>query len=313
MWRRSRGGFTLVELLVVIAIIGILVALLLPAVQQAREAARRMSCSSNLRQIGIGIHNYSLAFKRFPFGWDTHGTLWSAGILPQIEQANLYNSLVFQENGLGNWDNTLSPNYKACQSNLSIFRCPSTPVPLPKTYNGIVRRSQIGYRGNGGSTVTSDDQSTRPIANTDSFEKIDLNGVFYGCSDIDFASITDGTSHTVLVGESRPDPDFLKDNQGMDFWAIGSPQIDDCRCDGSNAGTEFSETSGSFYPQLNIAVVKPRADGRLMEVAFGSYHFGGANMVFGDGAVTFLTDSIDMDIYRALGSRNGNEINDLPQ
>jgi prepilin-type N-terminal cleavage/methylation domain-containing protein len=303
----ARPAFTLVELLVVIAIIGVLASLLLPAVQQAREAARRMACGSNLRQILVGIHNYESAYKVFPAGWTTHGAFWTASILPQIDQTPLYDTLLFQENGLGNWDNRNSPNYKACQQVIPVYRCPSMPSPLSKTYNGIELRAQIAYRGNGSSRVSSDDANSRPVGNTHSFEQVDLDGVFYGCSRTSFASILDGTSNTVFVGESHTDPDFSKDGNGMDFWGIGGPQVDPCTCDGGSAGSEFSETVASMFPQLNLQILKPSSDGRLMEVAFGSYHFGGGHMGMGDGSVTFMTDNIDINIYRALGSRDGGE------
>ena len=107
--RQRIRGFTLIELLVVIAIIAILIALLLPAVQQAREAARRTQCQNNMKQLGIALHNYHDTIGVFPFGFDERETLWSAMILPQIEQANLYNTLIWQESGPGNWDaNTIS-------------------------------------------------------------------------------------------------------------------------------------------------------------------------------------------------------------
>ncbi|MFN9916644.1 MAG: DUF1559 domain-containing protein, partial [Pirellulaceae bacterium] len=97
------------------------------------------------------------------------------------------------------------------------------------------------------------------------------------------------------------------DGIGMDFWGSGGPQVDPCTCDGGSAGSEFSETVASMFPQLNLQILKPSSDGRLMEVAFGSYHFGGGHMGMGDGSVTFMTDNIDINIYRALGSRDGGE------
>lgn len=97
--RAVPSGFTLVELLVVIAVIGILVALLLPAVQAAREAARRMSCSNNLKQIGLGLHNYHDTYRVLPYGWDNRGRLWSALLLPYVEQRTLHDTLLPQESG----------------------------------------------------------------------------------------------------------------------------------------------------------------------------------------------------------------------
>jgi len=305
----SKKAFTLVELLVVIAIIGILVGLLLPAVQAAREAARRMSCSNNMRQISLGLLNYESAFKVLPSGWNTHGTFWSAAILPQIEQSNLYQTLVFTESA--NWDIVGSPNYKACQTQISTYRCPSGIYLNPVAYNGIDNRSPVSYRANGGNRVSSDDASTRTIAGTQSFQEINLNGVMHGCSRIRLADIIDGLSRTVLIGESRTDPDFGKDGQGMDWWGIGGPQVDPCRCDGGTGGTEFTEAAGSMLMQPNVAVLKPATNGYLMEVAFGSFHQGGTMFGKADGSVTFVSDSIDITIFRATGSRNGGETGDF--
>ncbi len=309
---KKPSGFTLVELLVVIAIIGILASLLLPAIQQAREAARRMSCSSNVRQLVVALNNYEGTFKKLPAGWTTHGAFWSASILPQIEQRSLFDTILFEESGPGrNWDDPTGPNYAACQTNIEIFRCPSMPNPRRRDYNNIVNRAQSAYRGVGSSRVASDDTSSVPAPNPNgllSFERRELDGVLYGCSETTFSAILDGLSNTVFIGESRTEPDFSKDGQGMDFWAIGGPQVDPCQCDGGTAGSEFSETVGSMYPKLNLRVLSPTASGYLMEVAFGSFHFGGATMGFGDGSVTFMNNEIDIDIYRALGTREGGEV-----
>lgn len=301
-----KRGFTLVELLVVIAIIGILVGLLLPAVQAAREAARRMSCSNNMKQIALSLHNYESTHKKMPFGWNTHGTLWSAMVLPYMEQTNLYGTLEFSESR--NWGTDNTPNALAAATLISTFRCPSMPIEEHLNYNGIPGRVPVSYRANGGSEVTSDDSSTRPIPNTKSFEMLGLNGVFYACSATRFGDITDGTSNTFAVGESHTDPNFVKDGQGMDFWAIGSGQIDPCRCTGSNNGTEFSEAAGSTYMAMNLQINNPGAHGRLMELAFGSYHVGGAQFGLCDGSVQFVSENIDLTIYRNLGARNDGQV-----
>ncbi len=303
----QKNGFTLVELLVVIAIIGILVGLLLPAVQAAREAARRMSCSNNVKQLALSLHNYESTHKKFPFGWNTHGTLWSAMILPYLEQNNLYTTLEFAENR--DWDTAATPNESAQAQVVAAFRCPSMPIAEHVTYNGIPDRVPISYRGNGGNEVTSDDTSTIHIAGTKSFEMVNLNGVFYGCSATRFGDMSDGTSHTVAIGESHTDPEFIKDGQGMDWWIIGSPQADPCDCKGGSGGTEFSEAAGSFYVPLNTQTLNPAAHGRLMELAFGSYHTGGAQFGLCDGSIHFISDSIDLKVYQNLGARNdGNPV-----
>lgn len=303
----QKNGFTLVELLVVIAIIGILVGLLLPAVQAAREAARRMSCGNNMKQLALSLHNYESSHKKFPFGWNTHGTLWSAMILPYVEQGNLYATLEFSE--YRNWSTNGTPNEAAGGVVLSVFRCPSLPIPEQVSSNsGIPGRVPVSYRAVGGSEVTSDDTSTRPIPNTKSFEMLNLNGMFYACSSTTFGGISDGTSNTFALGESMTDPTFVKDGQGMDHWMIGSPQADPCRCTGSNNGTEFSEAAGSTYMQLNLRLHNPAAHGRLMELAFGSYHTGGANFGMGDGSVQFVSENIDLQTYQNLGARNDGQV-----
>ncbi|GIW98783.1 MAG: prepilin-type N-terminal cleavage/methylation domain-containing protein [Pirellulaceae bacterium] len=301
-----RKGFTLVELLVVIAIIGILVGLLLPAVQAAREAARRMSCQNNVKQLALALHNYESTHKRFPFGWNTHGTLWSAMLLPFIEQGNLYQTLEFSE--YRNWATDDTPNEAAAGTPISVFRCPSLPIAQSFNNSGIPTRRPSSYRGNGGSEVTSDDTSTIPVAGTKSFEQLNLNGIFYACSAIRFGDITDGTSNTFAFGESRTDPEFVKDGQGMDFWFIGSPQADPCSCTGNTSGTEFSEAVGSTYMQMNLQIRDPGAHGRLIELAFGSYHTGGAHFGICDGSVQFLSENMDLTVYRNLGARNDGQV-----
>lgn len=303
----SRVGFTLVELLVVIAIIGILIGMLLPAVQQVREAARRVSCANNMRQIALAIHNFESAHQHFPYGWADRGFGWSGQILPQIEQGNIFDSLVFQESGPGNWGYDGGTNEAACGTMITMYRCPTMPVPEFITNNGIPNRVPTSYRANAGSEATSDDTSSM-LAGTKSLEMLQQDGVIFGCSNVTFGSITDGTSNTFLIGETRTDPFFVKDGQAMDCWYIGSPSTDPCRCDGGNGGTEFSEFVGTTYSLPNARKNNPTLPGRLIELSFGSYHPTGTNFVNCDGSVHFIADSIDPETYHGLGSRNGGEV-----
>ena len=171
-----RNAFTLVELLVVIAIIGILIGLLLPAVQAAREAARRMQCSNNLKQIGLGLHNYHDAYDTLPAGFTRQGFTWSGAILPFIEQQNLFDLLVFDwydETKGGFRHNTSGAvissemdepinNVKVCMTHIPTYFCSTCPVEknLPNSYNNIWHRAVASYRGNAGGNIGNDNVRT---------------------------------------------------------------------------------------------------------------------------------------------------------
>jgi prepilin-type N-terminal cleavage/methylation domain-containing protein len=300
-----RCGFTLVELLVVIAIVGLLAALLMPAVQQAREAARRASCRNNLRQLGLALHHYHDQHRVFPFGWNTHGTGWSAMILPQLEQQGMFETIVFTEFGSGNWGSGAA-NEQAAGTVVPVFRCPSMAQPVHVDNAGIPQRVPVSYRGCGSSEALSDDTGTAPPG-TRALEEQLHNGVFFGCSRVGMRDVLDGTSTTIMLGESYTDVDFVQDGNAMDYWYLGSPQIDPCRCDGSTAGTEFSEFIGSTAARMNARFIAA-ASGYEKEISFGSYHVAGANFCFADASVRHISESIDHPLYRALGSRHGGEV-----
>jgi len=308
--KMKRRGFTLIELLVVIAIIAILIALLLPAVQQAREAARRTSCKNNMKNMGLAMHNYHDTIGVFPFGFDERETMWHAMILPQIEQTPLYNTLIWAESGDGNWSSG-SANEDACEALISVFRCPSQPGPLQYDNQNIDSRASVSYRAVAGGNVVSDDESTVPSGHpvVALEHQSGLDGMFYGCSSTRVRDITDGTSNTVMIGESRTEPGFVKDGQGMDYWQMGSPQTGGWDCNpGDKGGTEYSEGLGSMYGKINSKITDPAVAGVIMELSFGSFHVGGCHFAMADGSARFVSENTDQGILRGLGSIGGGEV-----
>ncbi|HEX6987323.1 MAG TPA: DUF1559 domain-containing protein, partial [Planctomycetaceae bacterium] len=288
----------------------------LPAVQQAREAARRTQCKNNLKQIGLALHNYHDTFNLFPFGFDERETMWNSQILPQVEQGNLFDTLIWQESGPGNWDHDGSPNETAGGTLIPAFRCPSMAVPDHVTNQGIPGRVPNSYRACAGSDIYSDDVNSPAIpAGGRALEQVPQNGMFYGCSSIDFGDVIDGTSNTVMIGESYFTFDGW-DSQDFDFWQMGMPQTGGWT-EGSarNArvpspgvsGTEFSEGLGSTAVRIN-AWTDPTVHGHHAEIAFGSYHTGGAHVTLADGSVRFVSENLDLGVWRALGSRDGREV-----
>ena len=302
----SKKGFTLVELLVVIAIIGILISMLLPAVQSVREAARRITCANHIRQLGLSMHNFESANQHFPHAWGEDGYTWGIEILPFIEQQNLFDTL----NRGGSW--TAGPNELAAATVVPIARCPTSPIPDHQDHNGVTDRVPADYRANIGSDVRGD---TGPVL-PDSLSTRDSNpnGVFWGCSKTGFRDISDGSSNTVLIAESRTDPRFNKDGNSTDHWFIGSPNISAFKCDpnsstgGGTDGHDFSEVVGSGMVEMNARVTNPSLHGALIEISFGSYHIGGMNVVFGDGSTHFVSAQTDTAAYQAMFSRNGGEV-----
>jgi prepilin-type N-terminal cleavage/methylation domain-containing protein/prepilin-type processing-associated H-X9-DG protein len=296
----ARSGFTLVELLVVIAIIGILVALLLPAVQAAREAARRVQCSNNLHQMGVALHNYHNALRRFPVGIipDNH-TFWSASLLPYMEQDNLFRSLDFSQG----WSSADHPNGRACATFLGFFRCPSANAPERMNVQGVPGRVPCNYLAVGSGTDTRESGSV-----SDHLGLFNRNGVMYLGSSTRIASITDGTSNTLAIGEAifsveTSGPDL--DNgfpQIVDHWYIGSDGVVWYQ----TGMREVSEAIGSTGVPLNWLNKDVSIDAK--EIGFSSRHAGGSYFVFADGHVQFVSEGIDATTYSALGTRDRGEI-----
>jgi len=377
MRKPIKAGFTLVELLVVIAIIGVLVGLLLPAVQAAREAARRMQCSNNIRQMGLATANYEAAMKRYPPGrlspdytingvvqrsYTTYPTTLAAGsftgfrsvhtfILPYMEQVNIYNMIDFGKPTAvrmttGGGLVPVNANYQAYATAAGLFLCPS----CPNTGKVITENN---YRYNfGGSTPFGGSQGSDRndvVAISPAGFSSRGNGAFTMGSALKGSAITDGLSNTVFFSErtkgsgkpltglptledvtnmlSRPqglvDADVMMQNCGsmapqvnggfnfnsMGRWLEGT--------DFSN-GWPFGFYSSTMYNHVATPNWKsidcgtrsaiPDAPGEHAIISARSKHTGGVNATMGDGSVRFVSDSIDLAIWRAVGTRDGGEV-----
>ncbi|KAA5545437.1 DUF1559 domain-containing protein [Roseiconus nitratireducens] len=336
----ARHAFTLIELLVVIAIIGVMVGLLLPAVQSAREAARRMQCSNNLKQIGLAIHNYHDAFKQMPanHGFDhthTSGEPWVSGpswltvILPQLEQGPAFEQMVFE--GTDFSDTTTVPNRNwEVMSKLEVptYNCPSSAlerkrfqsasdatqaIGAPEVYPIQIPDyvASVGYYNPPGSNEFSWDRYYAGTATwswgwlqDDGFLSI-LNNKFQKRR---FASVLDGLTNTIAVGEHSA---FLYHFDGTQ---------EDSR-PGRGPGAAWAARPSYFewgaYYGMTANVTVPRYPNNslfsgnwtqnmehTLHNGFRSQHLGGVQFLMGDGSVRFITDSIDFDkIFTALNGR----------
>jgi prepilin-type N-terminal cleavage/methylation domain-containing protein/prepilin-type processing-associated H-X9-DG protein len=309
--RDGRRGFTLIELLVVIAIIAVLIALLLPAVQAAREAARRMQCVNNLKQIGLSVHNYHDRVGALPGAelvWN--GTSFSAlsHLLTAMEQTNVYNSINFS---LSNGDPT---NSTALTTRIAMFICPSDVADPHPEYGG-----QTNYMADMGSWIV-----WQAAAGPNS-GLAPPNGVFYGSSSTRFADVTDGLANTSFFGE-RILADFTNGviSPIADvFFSPAQPTTLDsavqlCQAvDITNPASQFPLFMGA--PWVNGQHVFQHVTGpNTRSCGFftalratmppSSRHPGGVNLLMGDGSVRFLKNTINVAPWRALGTIAGNEV-----
>ena len=329
--RRHRVGLTLVELLVVIAIIGILIALLLPAVQAAREAARRLHCANNLKQIGLALHNYASAHRCFPPGFievngaheaygqpayyidvwaeagntsgtGQHGTSWMLQILPYIEQAALYNNWVFTTNVL---DNAV-----VAQTDIPGFYCPSRRSTVrTKDVQIMFQNWTKGGTDYGGCigavNAAANSQSMQAPSCPHEIQNISTIvaagaspkevGIFLPNTGVGFAEIRDGTSNTLMTGE-------LQRLHGEDYNQDGT---------GCPEFTQDGWAVGGMATLFDTYIGPGNSAGGINNWFFespGSEHPGGAQFGMADGSVRFISENTSSELLRDMASRAGGEV-----
>lgn len=345
--RASRQGFTLVELLVVIAIIGVLVALLLPAVQAAREAARRSQCQNNLKQLGLALQMHHDVKKYFPLGANSgEGSMWSYYILPYLEQGSaMARSNIGNEVDPGkNYQWAYSTPYTQSQIENNIefmnillaenpfpaMRCPSAGLPEHQydvsTNSWVVmNRAPSSYIGSASGLLNN--QNLLPAPNN--IKMSGLDGVLFPMGKIAIKHILDGTSNTAIVGETLHDFERVGNagsaeaaagpSSRIDHWGMGSDDIDGTGP--ASAARDLSEGLGSTAVPINFQVpylgLEKCGDGdnvicQKAQLAFGSKHPSGANILKCDGSIEYMTDGIDALVWSDFGTRDSQKLLDDP-
>jgi prepilin-type N-terminal cleavage/methylation domain-containing protein len=305
---KSPAGFTLVELLVVITIIGILIALLLPAVQAAREAARRMQCQNNMKQVALAMHQYHEAFNSLPVGaYSTAWGTWLVSVLPYIEKQSLRDMY----GNIGVYDHAsryFVADLNVVTQRIDTYQCPSDTPRVG--YDDITKHNLVVNYGTTGFVTVSEFDTAEAMAS--------LNGVTYNGAPFsmaggpsvaarayDFSQILDGLSNTLMLSEVIQGVEY--DLRGYAWWgpaagfsaylAPNSSQSDILQ------GGEYCVNDGTNPPCYG-----PHSNSQPMMMAARSKHPGGVGAALCDGSVRFVSDNIAIATWRALATRKGGEV-----
>jgi prepilin-type N-terminal cleavage/methylation domain-containing protein/prepilin-type processing-associated H-X9-DG protein len=311
-WSTRRLGFTLIELLVVIAIIAVLIGLLLPAVQKVREAAARISCMNNLKQIGVALHMYHDTYQYLPPGYNTMPTKgipkvfastgWQLQILPALEQGNLYNQSVTWLTA--NPGDAFTNQYPACGFVMKIFICPSNTRPTTATVSGV-------GPNNGYSPLTVYELTSYPgcAGTVSGFGFQTSDGVLYADSKVTLLQISDGTSNTIAVGERPCSGDLWL---GWGFAMNGWTGYGDGDTVLGSQDLYLAVAAGDLATNIGLQPARQPTDTADIDVAhYWSFHMGGANFLFCDGSVHFLPYAANA-VFPALCTRAGGEVVAIP-
>lgn len=299
MHHSSKRAFTLIELLVVIAIIAVLIALLLPAVQQAREAARRTQCKNNLKQLALAMHNYHDQCNIFPYGERNTGSYhirdtWMQQVLPMIEQAPLYTAY---QADMSMWIMDVTPTVR--DRPLAAFQCPSDPSGPAKGGSGGTRSGGDGFQGN----------YVMCIGKTQNYN-VDNGGMFYWNSNTGLRSVIDGTSNTIMTSEV-----MIRGAANTGGWGEGGGYWGGGEGGGYGFTTQYppnSTVSDMVYQCKSTswpnAPCTSKTTYSTQLILARSYHTGGVHAAMADGAIRFISNNIDVNVFNRLGTRAGGEV-----
>ncbi|WP_233216402.1 DUF1559 domain-containing protein [Blastopirellula marina] len=303
------SGFTLVELLVVIAIIGVLIALLLPAVQQAREAARRMSCSNKMKQLGLALHNYHDTFLVFPYGYQDEGTFhrretWMQLVLPFIELNNVHDQYMASNVA---YVMDIPSAIKGLQ--IDAFRCPSEAESDAVGGNGDARPTSDPSYGFQGNYIACTGNDIMRYSGTNAKSSTYMKGAFYNMSKTKMGTFTDGTSNTLVFSESICRPGITTSwGDAGGYWGgapHGSYGFTTLEGPNSNLPDEIYQCKSTTFVKSPCVSITT-ADTKVNYAR--SYHPGGVMATLGDGSVSFFAETITLSVWHAYGTCREGEV-----